>query len=439
MKISRPTLAFVAIVTLTAVAAICGTTILPPEMLAGAGMIPFAMSGNTTLEDIKDLVDQMGGTWKKRMDKLEADQKAWDDAYLAAQRPGGGASVVDNSALPKQTWYDAKSGKPVPVLERTQSMAALAEKSEAPAALGRFLRGVALGSRAHDAKQLEEERKALGGSSDTGGGYLMPHPISSTFIDLVRAKQVLIQAGARTVPMENKTLTLARLIEDPAIAWHQENASLDDTEPTFGAVTLEARTVVCLVRLSLELAQDAANIESILADAMVKAMAGAIDSAGINGQGANHGVITLPNRNTVTSIGAPTSWDFLVDGMYELMLDNVDQASIGALVAHPAVWKKMRKLKTGITSDNTPLSAPDEVAKLPKLWTTAAPLSGGAATGIIGDWRDLLMGVRKDINVMVLQQAFMGTNLQVGVLAYARVDFAAARQQSFCTLEGITV
>ena len=49
------------------------------------------------------------------------------------------------------------------------------------------------------------------------------------------------------------------------------------------------------------------------------------------------------------------------------------------------------------------------------------------------------MGVRKDINVRVLSEAFMGSNLQVAVLAYARVDFAATREQSFCTLEGITV
>ena len=85
-----------------------------------------------------------------------------------------------------------------------------------------------------------------------------------------------------------------------------------------------------------------------------------------------------------------------------------------------------------------PLS-PDEVAKLRKLWTTAAPLSGGDATAVIADWRDLLFGVRKDITVRVLSETFMGSNLQIAMLAYARVDFAATRAQSFCTLEGITV
>ncbi|MDH4234257.1 MAG: phage major capsid protein, partial [Gallionella sp.] len=199
------------------------------------------------------------------------------------------------------------------------------------------------------------------------------------------------------------------------------------------------------VKLSLELGQDSANIEQILQSTINSAMAQAIDSAGLvgvtsNAAAAPAGVMNLANRNKVLSIGAPTSWDFLVDGMYELALDNVPMDNIGAFIAHPSVWKKMRKLKTGITNDNTPLTMPAEIAALPKLWTTAAPLTGGTtASGIIADWRDLIMGVRKDITVRVLSETFMGSNLQLAILAYARVDFAATRQQSFCTLEGITV
>jgi HK97 family phage major capsid protein len=150
--------------------------------------------------------------------------------------------------------------------------------------------------------------------------------------------------------------------------------------------------------------------------------------------------MNLADRNKVLTIGAPTSWDFLVDGMYELAADNVPMENIGAFIAHPAVWKKMRKLKTGITNDNTPLTMPAEIAALPKLWTTAAPLTGGTtATGIIGNWRDLIFGVRNQITVRVLSEAYLGDSLQIALLAYARVDFAATRPESFCTMEGISV
>jgi HK97 family phage major capsid protein len=115
-------------------------------------------------------------------------------------------------------------------------------------------------------------------------------------------------------------------------------------------------------------------------------------------------------------------------------------SDVGAIIGHPAYWRKLRKLKTGLTSDQTTLVPPPDVAKLERLSTTAAPLAGGTtAKAILGNWSDCIIGVRKDITVRVLSEALMGSNLQVGIVAYARVDIAAARPASFCTMEGITV
>lgn len=245
--------------------------------------------------------------------------------------------------------------------------------------------------------------------------------------------------------MDTNELTLARIASDPQCSWKLENAAITEGSPTFGASVLRAKTIVCLVKLSLELSQDAVNLEAQLSSVISNAMAAAIDSAGLvgtttNAAAAPAGVTNLADRNRVTAIGSPSSYDFLIDGMYELALDNVQMENIGALIAHPAVWKKLRKLRTGLSGDNSPLPMPAEVAALPKLWTTAAPLTGGTtASGVIADWRDLVLGIRKDITVRVLTESFLGSNLQLAVLAYARVDFAATRQESFCTLEGITV
>ena len=97
-------------------------------------------------------------------------------------------------------------------------------------------------------------------------------------------------------------------------------------------------------------------------------------------------------------------------------------------------------MKSGLSGDNTSLTMPEEVARMPKLWTTAAPFTGGTtAKAVIGNWSDLLFGVRKNIELRVLREAFLGSNLQIAVLAFARCDFAATRAASFCTAEGITV
>src|SRR5207237_478061 len=102
-----------------------------------------------------------------------------------------------------------------------------------------------------------------------------------------------------------------------------------------------------------ELSQDAANIEDILASTMTSAMAGAIDSAGLVGvttdaAAAPDGIFNLAGRSKATSVGAPSNWDWLVDAIYTLLASNVPQDQIGALIGHPALWKKMRKLKSGI-------------------------------------------------------------------------------------------
>lgn len=403
-------------------------------------------------QEVVDIIKQQGENFEAFKARQEARfgeiQKDIKEIEKKANRTklGGGESNGDSATTAKhETFFDVKTKRHIPVLNHAQSLLSLEEKSTDTPSIGRLLRGIVLGGRADDANELIEERKSLGINSDPSGGYALNGALSAEWVDTLRASMVLSRAGCRTIPMDTGTLSLARVVDDPTIAWHAENATLGTGDPTFGAVNLNAKTVVCLVRLSLELSQDSANIEQILQSTINNAMAGAIDRAGLVGVStdagaAPAGVMNLADRNTVLSIGAPTSWNYLLDGLYELMADNVALENVGAFIAHPAVWKKMAKLKTGISSDLTTLVQPPEVAALKKLYTTAAPLTGGTtASGIIADWRDLIFGVRKDINVRVLSESFMGSNLQVAVLAYARVDFAATRQQSFCTLEGITV
>lgn len=454
MKITRNhlTLGFLAGIAVLAVLAIAGHPLIPPEAFAGLGMIPFA--GEIDTKGLTDLLNKHGealDTWKKKQDdKLQDLESSLKEMAMKAGRPLMNFGADHSQASTHETWVDAKSKRPVQVLTHGDRLAAVSTKSGDQSgtkmpSMGRVMRGLVLGGRADDHEQLADERKAMSISSDPAGGYTVGGMLAGEWIDLVRAEMVLSRAGARTIPMEAGELTIAKVTSDPTISWHVENQPLPDSAPTFGAVTLRSKTVVCHCKLSLELSQDSANIEQMLQSVIVKAMANAIDSCGINGVSTNPtnapaGIAELAGRNTVTGIGAPTSWDFVTDGMYELLADNMPMTNIGALVAHPALWKKMRKLKTGISGDNTPLTAPDEVAKLPKLWTTAAPLVGGTtAKGIIADWRDLLFGVRRDITVHVLREAHMGSNLQIGVLAYARVDFVATRAASFCTLEDITV
>ena len=441
-------LAALAALVVLAAFALAGYPIVPPDALAGLSLLPMAI-GSTSLDEIADMVRKQGEDWQAAKDRNDARIKnvesAVGDFLKKAARPASGADDLDEPlALKSEGWINAKTAEPVLVLRHGQTLAKPQPTGDAPS-VGRFLRGLCLGGTAPDAAALTEERKSLNIGTDPAGGYTVSGILADQWIDALRANMVLSKAGGLVLPMEAGQVSIARVTGDPACSWHGEGAAIAEADPTFGKLTLNAKTIVCLVKFSVELAQDSMNLEQQLSNVIVSAMANAIDSAGMNGVATNasaapEGLFNLADRNSVTSIGAPTSWDFLVDGMYELALDNTPMENIGALIAHPAVWKKMRKLKTGITNDNTPLTMPAEVAALPKLWSTAAPLaSGTTAKGIIANWSDLVMGMRQQITVKVLSESFLGSNLQLAVLAYARVDFGAARPGSFCTLEGITV
>lgn len=383
------------------------------------------------LNEITRLIEAQGDVIKSRLDELDS---AMTEIEKKAGRPSLGGST-DKATPSAETWIDTKSRKAVQVLAHDQPLATQRKAGQ----VGRMLRGLVMAGRADDAAELTEERKALGVSSDVDGGYTVQGILADEWIDALRAQSVLSQAGARTIPMDGASLSLAKVTADPTVSWHGENAALTEASPTFGKVELRAKTAVCLVKLSLELSQDSSNIESILQGTLNNAMATAIDSAGINGVSVNAaaaptGLVNLSGRGTVLSVGTPTSWDFALDALYTLLAANVRMSDISAMIANPDLWKKMAKLKTGISSDNTTLTPPTEIARLPKLWTTAAP-SGKA---IFGNFRDLLFGVRQQISVKVLTEAFMGSNLQIGVLCVARCDFAATRAASFVTAEGIT-
>ena len=394
------------------------------------------------LTEITRLIEEQGEAAKEfravHVARLGVLEKEVGDLAKKAGRPFA-PDATGNNQKPGEHFIDVKTGKAIPVLKHGDSLAALHEKSSDEPSPWRVLRGIVLGPNAPDARELENERKSLLIGNDPSGGFTVSGSLAAQWIDALRAQSALSRAGVTTLPMDAGQVGLARVTADPTVSWHGESADLSEASPTFGKLTLNAKTAVCLTRFSLEISQDSADFERQLQNVLVGAMAAAIDSAGLNGvttgaAAAPSGILNLSGRNSVTSVGGPVAWDFLADAVYELLNDNVPENEVGAFIANPALWKKMAKLKTGITNDNTPLTPSPEIARIPKIWTTAIP----AATGVIAKWSDVVMGVRQQITVKLLDQSFMGSNLDLALLCYSRLDFGVTRPTSICSVEGIT-
>jgi HK97 family phage major capsid protein len=109
-------------------------------------------------------------------------------------------------------------------------------------------------------------------------------------------------------------------------------------------------------------------------------------------------------------------------------------------VMAPRTLIKSALLKDTLTQ---PMRKPDILANVPFLATTSVPInqthgtSNVASEAIVGDFRQLMFGLRTSLRIQLLQERFLGDNMQLGFLADLRVDVALRHPQSFCEVVGI--
>jgi HK97 family phage major capsid protein len=314
----------------------------------------------------------------------------------------------------------------------------IAERRASGPGVGDMARAMLYGARD------DTERRALAEGTDSAGGYTVPTVLASEFIDKLRAKTVVFQAGARTVPMTSDNLAIARITGDPTVAWTAENAEITASDPTFDAVTLAPKKLACLVKVSRELLEDSVNISAALEAAFIGAMSTEMDRALLFGSGSSNqptGLFNISGINS-TSMGTngatPANYDDLIGLLYEIQLDNGADPSV--FVMHPRTNKTYATLKD---ANNNPLVEPEMSKAVRRLVTTAVPIDQdqGTATGVCstvltGDFSKMLVGIRTSMELRLLQERYAEFD-QVGFLARLRVDVAVENPVHFGKLVGV--
>ena len=307
--------------------------------------------------------------------------------------------------------------------------------------LGKTLRGILTG----DWRGADLERRALWESTPASAGTLVPAPMAANVIDLARAKARVMQAGALTVPMESSTLKVVRQTGDPSLSWHAEGDTINESGLTFDAVTLTAKTLPCLVKFSLELFEDVDNLDQTVEDAVAKAIALEIDKAALRGTGTNDNPKGIRNQSGVTVIdvgtdGAVPTWETLVDGVAAVRGNNFDP---NAAILAERTERNLGTQRENADGSGAYLAAPPYLDGIRRFSTTQVPtdLTHGTASDAseiyVGQWRELLVGMRTQFAVKPLNELYADTG-EMGVLCYARVDVAPAHGGAFAVLDGVT-
>jgi HK97 family phage major capsid protein len=248
---------------------------------------------------------------------LTPDELAEHRQQVTAEREAADVAdrIRDEQIAELRATAARRTGPPAPrgpVLTREQNVEDWARTrglipDDQPLSFDRYLKGPATGN-----WDGAEHERALSEGTATAGGHLVPTPLSARMIDLARNETRVFQAGAITVPMTSQTLKLARLTAEGSPAWKTENAAITDADMTFDSVTFTARTLVRLVKLSVELFEDAdPSSEDVIARAFASQLALELDRVALRGTGTPpepRGVLNTSASSEIASTLWQTLW-----------------------------------------------------------------------------------------------------------------------------------
>lgn len=299
--------------------------------------------------------------------------------------------------------------------------------------LGAYLRAMVRGP------QNDLERRALAGGTDSAGGYTVPDALSGAIIDLLRSRSVVFQTGALTVPLTSATNTIAKIASDPVPGWRAENAAIAESDPTFGAVVMQPKSLAVLVKVPRELLDDSVNINTALPMVLVSALAAEVDRVALLGSGSGSEPEGIVNFSALTSNafagGALDSYVPLIQARTALRTANSDCTGFVMSTRDEGTLAELAD------STGQPLQLPPALRDIPMLSTSKMPVDGGAGSNesqiIAGDWSRLLVGIRSDIRVEVLRETF-AANHQYAFVAHMRADIGCEYEAAFTVLDAIT-
>lgn len=310
------------------------------------------------------------------------------------------------------------------------------QKEFAQMSIGKLVKGMATGNW----NGAELEQQVVAANRDGSGGVLVPAPLSNELINMVRAQSVLMTAGARTVPMTSSTLVFAKQTGDVQPHWKEEGAVIVESDADFAPVKFEAKTLVGMADITIELLEDALNIDSIVTDSIVQALALELDRAGLLGAGTDIEPEGLYNRSGITkkTVGAElTTYKPFSEAITDILSAN---GTPNGVIYSPRTFGE---LDTLTDSTGQPLNAPKSYENLPnKLTTTQVPNNLGSSNdgsfAVLGDFTKLWYGIRTGVTIEVSRVAGDAfSNLKFKIRAYLRADVQPVHEPHFVILDDI--
>ena len=266
----------------------------------------------------------------------------------------------------------------------------------------------------------------LSESSDQDGGYLVPEEFERDVISGLDEANV-VRSLAKVITTQNdRKIPVA--VGHSAATWTAENAAYTESNPTFGQKVIDAYKLTDLIRVSVELLQDAAfPLEQYIANEFARAFGIAEEQAFCVGTGSGQptGIFTADGGQvgvTAAATNAITA-DELINLVYSLKAPYRRNAKF---LMNDATISQIRKLKDGngvyLWQPSLQAGEPDKLLGYDLYTSPYAPtMAADAFTVAFGDFKNYWIGDRAGRTVQRLNELY-ATNGQIGYVATERVD-----------------
>ena len=272
-------------------------------------------------------------------------------------------------------------------------------------------------------------RRDLNVGTATAGGNLVDDVLlSGSFIDLLRNRLALADAGMTTLTGINGNISIPKQGSSATAYWVGEGSSPTESQQTIEQINLSPKTCGAFVDYSRKLLlQSSIDVEQMVRDDLARVLALELDRVGLNGSGSSNQPLGLINT---TGIGTQTITTFGTFAEYigmetDVAVANADAGSLRYIInasARGALKSTEKATNTGMFVYEN-----DEINGYPV--TVTNQLANNDA--LFGDFSQLIMAMWSglDLTVDPYAGATAGT---VRIIALQDVDFAVKQPGAFC-------
>lgn len=275
-------------------------------------------------------------------------------------------------------------------------------------------------------------------SAGTSGSENLVGTDMLSFIDVIRARSVVLRLGAELATNLVGNVTIPRITADGVVTWlTDEGTSANEIQPTLGQVAMSPKHVSAYAEISRLLNIQSPATDAVIFTSLAKSIAVATDRAALRGPGSGGEPLGITGTAGVGSFpGTTLGWTGLVNAQEDVIggreLDVtkcgwVFPSAVSTLLMTREIISGSGRLCWEGTHGN------GVVAGCQALATNSL----ATATGIFGAWDQLLIGEWGELQITVNPFA----NFQAGILGirgiYA-VDVAVRDASAFSITSSIT-